>query len=90
MRAIAAFFMGSWGILLGLFFAGFFIASGHPVKPLDHLLWGGYTLLFSSMVSIGLGRFIGDIKFGKTLAIIAGVVIALVFSLRVMGILPVV
>ncbi|MDZ4833913.1 MAG: hypothetical protein SGJ27_09055 [Candidatus Melainabacteria bacterium] len=89
MRAIAAFFMGSWGLILGLFFAGFFVATGHPVKPLDHALWGGYALLFSSICCVGMGRFIGDIKFGKTLAIIAGAAIILVFSLRVMGILPV-
>lgn len=89
MRIVAAFFVGSWGFILGLFFAGFFVATGHPVKPFDHAIWGAYALFFSSMCCVGMGRFINDMKFGKTLAIIAGVTIALVFGLRVMGVLPV-
>lgn len=89
MRAIAAFFMIGWGTLAGLFFSGMVIATGHPVKMLDHVIWGAYTLLFSTMICVGAGRFLGDIRFGKTLGIISAVTIFLVFTLRVMGYLPV-
>lgn len=88
MRALGAFFIGSWGILMGLIFAGIFVMAGNPVKPLDNLMWGAYTLFFSSICCVGMGRFIGDLKFGKTLAIIAAVTIVVVFALRMTGILP--
>jgi len=88
MRVVSAFFMGSWGILAGAFFAGVFVMSGQPVKPLDHAMWGAYALFFSTMSCVGMGRFLDDFKFGKNLAIIAGITVALIFTLRGMGILP--
>ncbi len=89
MRAIAAFFMIGWGTLAGLLFSGMVIATGHPVKFFDHVLWGCYALLFSTMICVGAGRFLEDRKFGSTLSIISAVTIVLVFALRVMGYLPI-
>jgi hypothetical protein len=88
-RFIGAFFMGAWGIIAGGFFAGLFVMAGHPTQVADHLMWGAYALFFSTMCLIGMGRFIDDFKFGKTLAIIAGIVIALIYGLRAAGIMPV-
>lgn len=88
LRAVSAFFIGSWGILAGLFFAGLFIMAGKPVKPFDHAMWGAYALFFSTMSCVGMGRFIEDVKFGKILGTISGVVVVLVFALRALGILP--
>ncbi len=89
MRAIAAFFMIGWGTLAGLFFSGMVIATGHPVKLLDHVLWGAYALLFSTMICVGAGRFLDDPKFGRTLGIISAITILSVFALRGLGYLPI-
>jgi hypothetical protein len=88
-RFIGALFMGAWGIIAGAFFAGMFVMMGHPTEVTDHLMWGGYALFFSTMCLIGMGRFIDDIKFGRALALVAAVVIVLIYGLRVLGVMPV-
>jgi hypothetical protein len=88
-RFIGALFMGAWGIIAGGFFAGMFVMAGHPTQLTDHLMWGGYALFFSTMCLVGMGRFIDDFKFGRSLAIISAVVIVLIYGLRVLGVMPV-
>lgn len=88
-RFIGAFFVGAWGLIAGMFFAGMFVMAGHPTQVADHLMWGAYALFFSTMCLVGMGNFIGDFKFGKILAIISAVVIVLIYGLRAFGVMPV-
>ncbi|MBX9696178.1 MAG: hypothetical protein K2Z81_27565 [Cyanobacteria bacterium] len=88
MRAIAAFFLISWGTIAGLVFAGMFISMGHPTGVLNNVVFACASVLFSCMSCIGLGRFIDDAQFGKILALVSGIVITIVFVLRIVGVLP--
>ncbi len=88
MRAIAAFFLLGWGTIAGVVFAGMFISIGQPTGIFGNLLFAVASVLFSSMTCIGFGRFINELKVGKIIAIISGVVISIVFSLRLGGFLP--
>lgn len=88
-RAVAAFFITAWGLLFGAFFAGLFVSMGHPTATGDHLMWGAFTLFFSTMCCVGFGRFLNDLRLGKILAAIAAGTILLIYGLRMTGVLPV-
>ncbi len=88
MKAIATFFVVSWGLLIGLVAAGAVVMAGHPQTLLEHLAWGAAGVFVTLFTCLGFGRFIEDKRMGTTLGVIASVALLLMFALRVLGILP--
>lgn len=88
MKAIATFFVVSWGMLIGLVAAGAMVMAGHPQTILEHLGWALAGVFITLFTCFGFGRFIDDKRMGTTLGAIASVFLLLIFALRVLGILP--
>lgn len=88
MKAIATFFVVSWGLIIGLMAAGFSVMAGHPQGVLDHLAWAAAGVFVTMFTCLGFGRFIDDKRMGTTLGVIASVFLIVIFALRVLGILP--
>lgn len=89
MRAIGIFFISAWGILFGAICAGSLIGiTDHPSGIAANLVAACVAGLFSTMGCLGLGRFINEQSFGKTLNYISCATIALIFIARIVGWLP--
>ncbi len=88
MKAIATFFVVSWGLIIGLIAAGASVMAGHPHTVLEHLGWAFAGVVMTMFTCLGFGRFVEDKRTGTTLGVIASLFLLFIFALRVLGVLP--